>query len=119
MAKQTIDIGTEAETKHWSPHIKRITIAQLDMLGVDDQQNLYWDGKRLKVERRFKLSGLQQVSAGLILIATIVAAIGTAFQGWAAVCQAEFVWAASACPVAKQERVEKGIPQALHQAPAK
>jgi len=119
VARQHINTGSEVETKHWPEHVEPITIGQLDMLGVDSKQNLYWDGKRLKVERRLKLSGLQQISAGLILLATIVAAIGTAFQGWASVCQAGFVWAAPVCPVAKQDRVEKGIPQALHLAPTK
>lgn len=100
--------------RSWAPGIEPITIGQLDLIGVDSERNLYWDGERLKIERRLKLSRLQSVSAFIVLISTFVGGVGAGFQGWSAICQTNPTWAHYVCPASKREQVERGVPKVMN-----
>jgi len=84
---QVLHMDRPERNRSWAPGIEPITIGQLDPIGVDSEGNLYWDGGRLKIERRLKLSRLQSVSAFIVLISTFVGGVGAGFQGWGAICQ--------------------------------
>lgn len=53
------------------PNINGITFEKLDLLGFDDNDQLYWKGHPVKVEKRFKFSFWQ----GLFAIAASIGAL--------------------------------------------
>ncbi len=53
------------------PNVKTITLEQLDRLGIDEANKLYWDGKPLVTEERIVL-------ARWVNIAVVVGAAATA-----------------------------------------
>lgn len=101
MPQQTINLGPDHDKSHWPKHIKTITIDRLDLLGYDDANHLYWDGKRIEVSRRLTLSKWQLIGAFVVGFFAIVGAVGSFGQGWAAyndwACRVN--WIAVACPV--------------------
>jgi hypothetical protein len=56
----------------------------LDLLGIDEQTRLHWDGKPIVIEQRFSFSWWQKILAWVVAGAAVVGAIGTvvgAIQG--------------------------------------
>ena len=51
------------------------------LLGVDDQNRLYWDGHLVEIRRRIDLTRGQSVFAWVTLAVAVIAALGTAAQG--------------------------------------
>ena len=59
-----------------------MSIDGLDLLGVDAQQRLYWDGKPVKTG--LNLDWLQTAIAIMVAVGTVVAALATLWQAWTA-----------------------------------
>jgi hypothetical protein len=72
------------DTSHWPTGVKTISLEKLDLLGVDENNYLYWDGKRVQIVRRITLTFWQTIGAFIVGIFAIVGAIGSFAQGWAA-----------------------------------
>ncbi len=56
-------------------NVKTITIGQLDRLGVDGQNRLYWDGKPLVTEERIVLARWVNVSVVVGSASTLLVAV--------------------------------------------
>jgi hypothetical protein len=69
-------------------------------LGVDAKGELYWQGKPVEIRRPLDLTWRQKFVAGMIALATVVAAIGAVAQGFAAYNEwaCKVGWASAACP---------------------
>jgi hypothetical protein len=62
-------------TDNWPNGVRRISIDQLDRLGIDEKRNrLYWDGEEVVVRSGFFLLPLERVIA---IIAAAAASIST------------------------------------------
>jgi len=61
----------------WPQGVRQISLDGLQLLGIDDTTQLFWDGQRVHVERRFVLSFWQK--AGAIIVA--LGALGAVAQG--------------------------------------
>ena len=59
---------SEVPPEHWPPGVQQMNIGQIGMLGVDNENQLYWDGRPVEIRRRVSLSFWQAV--GTFLIAT-------------------------------------------------
>jgi hypothetical protein len=57
------------------PNVKTITQDQLDRLGIDDANNLYWDGKPLVTEERIVLARWVNVAVVIGAVAAALTAI--------------------------------------------
>jgi hypothetical protein len=73
---------TMAVEQNWPKDVRRVSLEQLDHLGVDSQQRLYWDGKRIKTG--LDLTWPQTIGGLIIAVATVLAALGSCIQGWTA-----------------------------------
>lgn len=62
------------------PDIKTITIKQLDRLGIDGQNKLYWDGKPLVTEERIVLARWVNVSVVIGSASTLLIAVVEALR---------------------------------------
>lgn len=60
-----------------------IGINRLDLLGVDDDGNLYWNGKPIEVRKSVALSLWQRVGAISVTLSAIVGAGAAAVSAYA------------------------------------
>lgn len=74
------------------PHIHHVSIDDLDRLGVDDRNNLYWDDKRLVTAARFSLTRRQAQVGTAAAVATVIAS-ATVFLQWLGFDNAAELWA--------------------------
>lgn len=59
--------------EHWPENVRSISLEGLGLLGLDDEGNLYLNGKRLYTERR--LASQERLIAWLVAISTFVGAV--------------------------------------------
>ena len=64
----------------WPRSVKAISLEGVQLLGLDDDNRLYWDGQEIVVRRRLDLSVWQRIGAVLAVLAAIAAGGGTLVQ---------------------------------------
>jgi len=69
---------------HWPAGVYTVSLEGLDHLGVGKDGLLYWDGKLVKTTRKITLDTQERVLAWIVAGATVVAAVATALQAYAA-----------------------------------
>jgi hypothetical protein len=65
-----------ARRRGWPPGVRPVTLESFDLLGVDKDNRLYWDGKPVEVRRRFDLTFWQKLGAVIIVIGALGATVG-------------------------------------------
>jgi hypothetical protein len=50
-------------------------------LGIDENNQLYWDGRPIQVRQRLGLTFWQKIWAAITALAIVIGAIGSAWQG--------------------------------------
>jgi len=69
---------------HWPEGVHTISFDQIDNLGVGVDGLLYWDGHLIKTTRKVSLDTQERVLAWIVAGATVIAAVATAVQAYAA-----------------------------------
>lgn len=59
----------------WPANVQAISLQGLSLLGIDEQNRLYWDGKRLAT---LTLTGWQKLGAFLVTVSAVIAAASAA-----------------------------------------
>ena len=71
--------STTPPKAHWPQNVRSISVEGLDNLGISDNGELYWDGKRLEVEKKVTLNLWQNmlaaITAGSALVVAVVSVI--------------------------------------------
>ncbi|MAZ02537.1 MAG: hypothetical protein CMN56_05305 [Sneathiella sp.] len=71
--------STNVPKPHWPQNVRSISVEGLENLGISDSGELYWDGKRLKVENKVTLNlwqnTLAAITAGSALVVAAVSVI--------------------------------------------
>ncbi|MDP2002904.1 MAG: hypothetical protein Q8J86_08230 [Desulfurivibrionaceae bacterium] len=62
------------------PNIKTITLDQLDRLGIDETNKLYWDGKPLVTEERIVLARWVNIAVIVGAVAALITAVVEALK---------------------------------------
>ncbi len=65
------------DTSHWPKGVTPISYGGIGLLGVDQDQRLYWDGKPVQVQQRLRFSRAQTVGAIVVGLAAIIGGVGT------------------------------------------
>lgn len=65
----------------WPPGVKPINIEDLAHLGLNENNQLFWDGKRIEVRQAFTLTGLQRTFAIIVSICAICGGLGGCVTG--------------------------------------
>ncbi|MDT8333215.1 hypothetical protein RQ831_19360 [Roseomonas gilardii] len=60
---------TEDLPAHWPKGVRPIDVGELDLLGIDSSNKLYWDGK--EINYKLRLNWWQNIIAGLAAIASL------------------------------------------------
>jgi hypothetical protein len=73
---------TDPGPRNWPPDVTPISVEELDRLGVNARNQLYWDGKRIEVRNHIDLTRLQKVLAVIVSICAVLGAIGGFMTGF-------------------------------------
>ncbi len=60
----------------WPADVDPISLEDLGRLGINQQQELFWDGHRVEVRRRLILTGFQTFIAFVVSVCAILGALG-------------------------------------------
>jgi hypothetical protein len=61
----------------WPENVRALGPNGTLFMGIDEKNQLYWDGKPIEIQRRLKFSRLQIVGALVVGIATLISGMGT------------------------------------------
>lgn len=67
---------TETTPDGWPPDVAPIGIEDLDKLGLNARNQLFWDGKRIEVRNRLDLTQFQKTFAIVVSVFAVLGAIG-------------------------------------------
>ena len=71
----------EIHPGRWPPDVTPIGIEDLDKLGLNPRNQLFWNGKRIEVRNRLDLTRLQKTFAVIVSAFAILGAIGGFLTG--------------------------------------
>ena len=83
-AKAAVPEKIETLDKPDGHNVHAVNAMDLTRLSIDNDGRLYWDGKPVEVRRRLTMSRGQMLGSALVALFILVAAIGSAIQGAAA-----------------------------------
>ena len=66
----------------WPPGVTPIGIKDLDKLGLNARNQLFWDGKRIEVRNRLDLTRYQKVVAVAVSVFAVLGAMGGFVTGF-------------------------------------
>jgi len=85
----------------WPPDVMPIGIEDLDKLGLNRRNQLFWDGKRIEVRNRLDLTRLQKTFAVIVSAFAVLGALGGFVTGFnnasVFLCARDIRWLT--CPV--------------------
>jgi hypothetical protein len=82
----------------WPRNVRTISEVDYLFLGIDDQHQLYWDGKPIRGQHRVKLSRAQFACAVVIGLLVLAAGLGVGLnQSFDFGCKMGW-WSAAGCP---------------------
>lgn len=92
----------ERPQERWPADVTPIGVEDLDRLGLDGRNQLFWDGKRVEVRNRLDLSRLQKLLAVVVSVFAVLGALGGFVTGFnnasVFLCARDIHWLS--CPVA-------------------
>ena len=80
---ENINLGDPADTSSWPKHVKQMGIGSFEHFGIDAENNIYFDGKKVQYESRLALP--ERIMASAAAAATVVVAfveIGRSAGWW-------------------------------------
>lgn len=69
------------DPENWPDGVRVIGFDELDNLGVDRSGVLYWNGRIITIQKQFKFSFWQKVSASIVTLTAALVSISTIVQG--------------------------------------
>lgn len=67
----------------WPDNVWSIGVNRIDLLGVDEEGSLYWNGKPIEMKRPLTLTVWQRVGAVAVALSAVVAAASAAVSAYA------------------------------------
>ena len=96
---------TEPTPEGWPPDVTPISVEDLDRLGLNRSNQLFWDGKRIEVSNHLDLTRLQKVFAVIVTFFAVLGAIGGFVTGFnnasIFLCARDIHWLS--CPIRPAE----------------
>jgi hypothetical protein len=73
---------TTDRSTDWPPEVERISLEDLGRLGINAQQELFWDGRRVEIRRRLTFTGFQKFVAFVVTICAVLGGLGGFVTGF-------------------------------------
>jgi hypothetical protein len=90
----------------WPPDVTPIGVEDLDRLGLNGQNQLFWNGRRVEVRNRLNLTWLEKSVAIIVSICAVLGALGGFVTGFnnasVFLCVRDIHWLS--CPVQPPQR---------------
>lgn len=67
--------------KEWPPGVEPISVDDLGRLGIDPENQLFWDGRKIEIRRRLDLTRTQKFLALVVTIFAILGGLGAFLSG--------------------------------------
>ena len=67
---------TQQPHESWPAGVTPIGVEDLDRLGLNEQNQLFWDGRRVEIRNRLDLTRLQRALAIIVSICAVLGALG-------------------------------------------
>ncbi len=67
---------TAADPANWPKGVERIGLEDLGRLGINSNDQLFWDGRRIEVRQSLTLNDFQKLVAGVVTACALLGAIG-------------------------------------------
>lgn len=71
-------------TASWPEGIRKLAATELNALGIDMNQQLYWHGKPIALGQLFVFTTSQKVWGTILAVGALLAFLATVAQGWVA-----------------------------------
>ncbi len=68
--------------ENWPKGVTPIGVEDLDRLGLNEQHQLFWDGRRVEIRNRLDLTRLQRVLAIIVSVCAVLGALGGFVTGF-------------------------------------
>jgi hypothetical protein len=72
----------EAPPPEWPANVHPISQEALSLLGLDEHEHLYWDGKPLEIRKRLDLTTGERVFAIIVSGVVMAATVASAYATW-------------------------------------
>lgn len=66
----------------WPNGVKTIGVGDLRRLGIDNENQLYWDGRRIEFRRPLVLTGFQKAITALVTACAVLGGLGGFVTGF-------------------------------------
>ena len=66
----------------WPPGVEPISVDDLARLGINAQQELFWDGQHVEIRQRLTFTGFQKFIAFVVTICAILGGLGGFVTGF-------------------------------------
>jgi hypothetical protein len=76
--KRTID---ESVVGRWPAGVERIGVDDVGRFGIDDANQLFWDGQRIEIRRTLVLTRFQKAAAAVLVVCAILGGLGGILTG--------------------------------------
>jgi hypothetical protein len=73
---------TDPAQAGWPKDVQPISADDLERLGIDSRDRLFWDGRRVEVRRRLDLTRWQKLAAVLVTVFAVLGGIGGFLSGF-------------------------------------
>lgn len=67
---------SDHDPKAWPGNVKQIGVGDLRRLGIDGENQLYWDGQRVEIRRPLVLTGFQKAVTSVVSLFAILGGLG-------------------------------------------
>ena len=88
----------------WPSGVEPIGVDDLDRLGINAEDQLFWDGRRIEVWRRLDLTRFQKSIAAIVTVFAILSGLGGFVTGFnnasVFLCARDIQWLT--CPVVRR-----------------
>jgi len=72
---------TQPPPGDWPQGVERIVVNDLDRLGINSENQLFWDGRRIEIRRRLDLTRVEKTVAWIVTLAAVLGGIGAFLSG--------------------------------------
>jgi hypothetical protein len=72
---------SDSQQAGWPKGVKQLVVGDLKRLGIDDDHQIYWDGRRIEIRKSIVLTGFQKIVATVVTVIGLLAGLSTIATG--------------------------------------
>jgi hypothetical protein len=73
---------SEGAQPAWPSGVRELGVGDLKRLGIDRDNQIYWDGRRIEIRKAIVLTGFQKIIALIVTVVGVLAGLSTIATGF-------------------------------------